>query len=138
VTTFAEEIDATPIYAMTENGRGFFAPLMRAYGHILYLAGRQAESSTRRPTDNDVQEEFNCALEHLRAISDTTMTQATKDTLTIAVNAVALATVEFNEWSAIERETNFVKLANYLLSKVGLAVDREFLGLRDSDIGSSL
>jgi hypothetical protein len=138
VSTFAEEIDATPIYAMTENGRGFFAPLMRAYGHLLYLAGRQAESPTRRPTNDNVQEEFNCALEHLRSISDSTMTQATKDTLSAAVSTIALASAEFDGWSATERETNFVKLANYLLSKVGLAVDREFLGLRDSDIGSSL
>lgn len=133
--TFEAQMTTVNIYATTEHGRGFLPPLMRAYGHILYLAGRQAESPTRKPTDDEITNEFTEGLRHLDAINTQNLSTDSVNKLTQATEAWNTAQREFAAWSATDREANFIKLANFLVH-IMVKLDRELLGLRDSDIGS--
>jgi hypothetical protein len=135
--TFTEQIDATPVFALTDNGRGFLPPLFRAYGHILYLSGRQAESPTRKPTDAEVLEELTHGMEHLNIIPMVNISQTSIDKLKETQTIWKTAMTEFKDWTPAVRETNFTKLANFIISAL-VRLDRELLGLRDSDIGSTL
>ena len=134
---FEAQMSAANIYAVTDNGRGFLPPLMRAYGHILYLAGRQAESPTRKPTDEEALAEFSHGLLHFAEVNTQNLSTESVNKLNAAHTAWITAQQEVVGWSAAERETNFIKLAN-LLVHVMTKLDRELLGLRDSDIGAFL
>lgn len=136
-TNFATVLQTLPTYALTDYGRGFLPLILRGYGHILYLAGRQAESPTRKPTDSETLDEFNCAIAHLSLVDVSNLSTASSLTIEQAVHLFERAADEFSQWSNAERETNYVSLANALIG-VMAKLDREFLGLNNSDIGASL
>ncbi len=138
MTTFAENILALPFNPTTENGKGFLPALMRASGHFLYLLGRLSDTPTRRPTDIQIREEIDSIKLHLTdfEVPDFLSEQA-KTYVGAFSNSFTSLDTEIAEWDSDTRIANLRSLANRTIQLTAF-LDREILGMRDSDPGQSL
>lgn len=135
---FADTISGIPFTPSTSNGRGFLPPLVRLEGHLLYLLGRLTDTPTRRPTDNQIREEFDSIRPHLESFSlPVYFTQATKDRVNNFLTAFNEMDAEIGDWDYDTKIANLRMLANRGVDLLPV-LDREVLGIRDSDAGQAL
>lgn len=134
-----EDIAATlPFTPSTEQGRGFLPPMTRAIGHLLYLLGRISDTPTRRPTDNQITEEISAIQLHFTEF--TVPDFMTENTTSYVNNFKALldSTAEnLVSWDEDTRKSNLTILNNRAI-EVMKHLDREILGITDSDAGQNL
>lgn len=136
--SFEENIQKISFIPQTENGRGFLPPILRISGHFLYLLGRLSDTPTRRPTENQIRQELDAVSNHLTDFTiPTFLSQTSKDILYAMLSAQEDLKAEFFSWNEEAQISNLRSLANRLV-EVLVLLDREVLGLRDSDSGASL
>lgn len=134
---FADTIRQLPFTPTTARARGFLPPIMRGTQHILYLLGCIAEEAMP-VTDQQAEQELTHASEHFAAIAQTGfVSNAVADRAALIRTAVNEARTEFPAWNADARIANLRDLANRS-AQLCADLDRELVGLRDSDAGSSL
>lgn len=134
--TFTSVVDSFPYAPTTDEGRGFLPILSRASGHILYLVARYSEKS--KPTNVKALEELNEAKAHWDyLVIDNSLSEKAKGEIGIITNALNLAISEISSWESKDAELNLSKLANRI-TQLMANLDREVLGLRESDAGLTL
>lgn len=135
---FADTIATIPFNPATEEGKGFLPTFFRAGGHLLYLVGRLYDTPTRRPTDNQVEQEFEAMTRHLAEITvPDFMSEQAKTYVTNFLASFNSLKEEYFAWEEQARKDNLVMLANRGI-QIASFLDREILGLRDSDPGQSI
>lgn len=137
---FTDTIARLPYRGRTALGTGFLAPMGRSLGHILHLDAGLAEAIEKDEVipDDDVIGELQHALDHWHARQEpealsTAAAVATDDIETALTEAIA----EYPEWDAPTRIENLRQLTNRI-SQFWSDLDRETLGIRDSDPGTSM
>lgn len=133
--TFEEAIATIPYSPRQTAASGLLPPIMRALNHVTFLASWLADE-TAPPTDELALTELTAAKEHwnVRALPGV-LSAATNQALAQYGIALDAASTEYISWETREtRLTNIRKLANH---GAGLcaALDRELIGIRDSDPG---
>lgn len=135
---FSEEIAALPFSPSTEHGRGFFPPFMRAGGHLLYLLGRLTDTPTRRPTDNQIRQELDSLKLHFQNfVVPEHMSAQARTNVEAYQRAFNALDTEIEGWDMEAKVANILMLSNRLMQLMAF-LDREALGLRDSDAGQEL
>ena len=134
---FADTIRGLPFASRTQTASGFFPPLFRAAGHILYLLGCLAADNVEVLVEEALTE-LRHAQEHwnARATTPALSAQATERATAIGT-AIGEALAEFEGWEPDARIQNLRDLANRI-AQYAADLDRELTGIRDSDPGSSL
>lgn len=137
--SFATDIAAIPLTARQTDAKGFLPPIIRATGHLLFvLADAATEEGHRILTDDEALEELTHAKGHWDAITtNEAISTPTKTLITAFGKAVSSAITEFPDWDRNARITNLRDLGNRAAG-ISAALDRELVGLRDSDAGLSL
>lgn len=134
---FADTIKTIPGHAKTGEAKGFLPPYMRMMGHMLHLLA-DAASETPVITVDEAQTEIGHASSHWEALTgDEILSTAARDHVKSIGKALEEAIAEWPEWDGPTRTRNMRDLVN---RAVGLAVplDRELLGIPDSDAGFNL
>lgn len=134
---FADTIRGLPFASRTQTASGFFPPLFRASGHVLYLLGCLADENVE-VTDEQALTELRHAQEHWNARATTpALSGQVAERATAIGTAIGEAIAEFGGWEADARIQNLRDLANRI-AQYSADLDRELTGIRDSDPGSSL
>lgn len=136
--TFEEAISEISFAPSTENGAGLLPPLTRTAGHLLYLLGRLSDTPTRRPTDNQIREEIDSTKIHLTNLTiPDYLSTSTKDILDKWMRASEALFEQIATWEMETRIQNLRALCNRTIQLM-VVLDRETLGLTESDAGQSL
>ena len=136
--SFSETISQLPFTPATDHGRGFLPPFMRAGGHLLYLLGRLTDTPTRRPTDNQIRQELDSMNLHFTSfVVPEYMSEQARTHVSNFQSALTALNTEIEEWDMDTKVSNLLQLSNRLLQLMAF-LDREALGLRDSDAGQEL
>ena len=134
---FTDTIRALPFTPRTANASGFIPPMLRAMGHILYVLGCLADEAVPK-TDEEVLNELRHAQEHWNARATTeAVSTPTRDRAASIGTALTEAIEEYPGWETDARINNLRDLAHRLI-QYGADLDRELVGIRDSDPGTSL
>lgn len=134
---FADTIRTLPYVARTATASGFLPPMVRAMGHIIYLVGCNADEAVT-VTDEDALGELRHAQEHWNARNATpAASTAAHDQARIIATCITEAIAEYPAWTADQRTQNLRDLGNRLVAHCAF-LDRELVGITDSDPGSSL
>ena len=135
--SFAEIMTQLPFSPRTDHGTGFFPPIFRASGHILFLASCIADEQVTVSTE-EAREELQHALDHWGSRTDTpNISTAASERASTINTAIAEAITEYEEWTDEERLDNIRNLANRI-ADFSAFLDRELVGLTGSDAGHSL
>lgn len=138
--TFRESINAIPYAPSQPSATGLLAPIIRAMGHILYVAATAADPNTAL-ADAEAINELTEAKVHLlgtlAVVHNAPLSEVGKTAILNWVDAVNAANDEWNDWPADERPSSLKDLANRCAALAAL-LDLELVGLRNSDPGSSL
>lgn len=129
----------------TTEGRGFLPPLLRTFVHLAYGLGIADDALPKDAADKKnaeilkmVKEEITGALSHCDKveISDNFSTVA-QEQLKTFLKAIKALDSEFDGW---DRDTKIKNLQTLHNKGFGISamLDRELIGLRNSDAGSSL
>ena len=136
--TFAEALAAVPLTTRGPDPVGFLPPILRAQGHMALVLAVVADEEDTSMTDEQLFEELEHARLHWGAIN------ATENVSTTARQSITNIGDLFNglhdEWAAWERDDrvkNLRDVANRVVG-FGAALDRELVGLADSDAGTQL
>lgn len=129
----------------TSEGSGFLPPLLRSLTHITYALGiaedELPKTSTTSKTNEvmkKVQAEIEAAIGHFDKVEiNDAFSQTATEQLKIFHKTLNALNKEFGDWDRDTQITNLTSLINKLLG-VGAMLDRELLGMRDSDPGSNL
>lgn len=134
---FADTLHTLPFTPRTTHASGFLPPLLRAIGHILYALGCLADETVPK-TDEEILNELRHARTHWDARTDTeAISTTTRDRATAISQAISEAIEEYPEWDTETRTANIRDFAHRLI-QYSADLDRELVGLRDSDPGTSL
>lgn len=134
---FADTIRTLPVHARTADAKGFLPPYFRAMGHMLHLLADSA-STTPVITVDEAATEIADSIVHLEALNHgDVLSSAIIDNINTIKQALSEANAEWDGWDATTRTRN---MRDLLSRMVGLAVplDRELLGLTESDAGLNL
>ena len=134
----------------TSEGKGFLPPLLRALTHITYALGIAEDELPKTKTGSTtedkkikdvmskVKEELAGAMSHFEKVEITdAFSSVAKDQLILYRKTVDAAQTEFDTWDRDTQINNLTSLVNKLLG-ISAMLDRELIGLRDSDPGSNL
>lgn len=136
--TFAEIIDRFPYNPSTDEGRGFLPLVSRSIGHILYLVGRYDDTAKSKPTKARAKEEIDGALSHWSKLNtEIGFSAKASNEISIITDALNLASIQIEDWEDASVLENTQKLVNRMI-QLTANLDREVLGIRDSDAGLSL
>lgn len=134
---FADTIRTLPFAGRTANASGFLPPLLRAMGHILYLAACAADANITINA-GEGEAELDHAREHWNARANTqAVSTAARDRATAIGTALTEARAEWPNWDRETRTNNLRDLAQRLVQYTA-DLDRELVGIRDSDPGTTL
>lgn len=134
---FADTIRAMPYVARTPQSSGFLPPLIRGMNHIINLLTCLADDQIT-VTDEEAIAELTAAREHFNgrtatpAVSTAAVERA--NALTTALNE---AIAEYPGWNADQRIGNLRDFVHRVLQYCA-DLDRELVGLRTSDPGTTL
>lgn len=135
--SFSDTINTLPFAPRTQHGSGFLPPILRAATHVIYLLGCINDERVEVAPEEALAE-LNAAREHFGARVQTqnisTVAIASADTL---ASALVEAVAEYPDWTAEQATTNLRNLANRIM-QFAASLDRELVGLRESDPGSTL
>lgn len=134
--TFATDLAAIPYAPKETQAKGFLPPIARAIGHTIFVL--EAIAAEREIPAEEMKGELTHAQEHWHAINHGGAISAT----TIAAienigKAFDSAVTEFDAWNKDQRVRNLRDLYNRVAAYTA-TLDRELLGLRDSDPGHQL
>lgn len=120
--------------ATTANGRGFLPPFVRGIGHLLYLMGRISDSRARNQTF--IETELQATRNHWASIHrpHTAMSESSVrafDGLADLLDLLIANIASFEDEDKIEAIRGLVNRALFFTA----TLDRELIGLRDSDAG---
>jgi hypothetical protein len=146
-----EELNTKLVYTpKTSEGKGFLPPFLRALTHITYglgiaedelpktKTGSATEDKKIKETMTKVKEELTGAISHFEKVEVTdAFSSVAQDQLMIFKKALGAASAEFENWDRDTQINNLTALVNKLLG-ISAMLDRELIGLRDSDPGSNL
>lgn len=134
---FTDTIRSIPFAASTPNGRGFLPPMLRGMGHLLYLLGCLADEAMT-VTVEQATTELTAAREHWNARTATeNVSTATLGIADLLATAIGEAIREYPDWGEDARISNLRDL-NHRILAFSASLDRELVGLRDSDAGTAL
>lgn len=135
---FAESIERIPFNASTDNGRGFIGPLIRLSGHLLYILGNLHNTPSRRPTDAQIRTEMDAMLRHFEGFNvPNYLSTAAKTRLDQYIESVNLMNTEIETWDHDTRVANVRALSNRT-AEIAVFLDKEILGITDSDAGQDI
>ena len=138
MTDFSEITAGISFSPATSQGRGFLAPLARTTGHFLYLLGRMSDTVSRRPTENQITQELESLNEHLSdLVIPDYLSTSTKERMEVFKRGIEIIRNDFLSWGEEERINNLRSFCNRII-QIQVHLDREILGLTDSDAGQSL
>lgn len=134
---FTDTLATLPFTPQTPNGSGFFPPMLRAMGHVLYLTACLADENIE-VTDEQAGTELSAAITHWgeRTGTENVSTDATTQADRIA-SLLFEAREEFSGWPEADKLNNIRGIAQRIVGYAAF-LDRELVGLRDSDPGSTL
>src|ERR1041385_8521320 len=132
----------------TSEGKGFLPPLLRSAMHITYAlgiaedelpktkTGSAAEDKKIKETMTKVKDELTAAMTHFDKVEVTdAFSTVAKDQLRTFHKALNAHNAEFDSWDRDTQINNLTSLINKLVG-ISAMLDRELIGLRDSDPGS--
>lgn len=134
---FTDTIRSIPFTPNSVHARGFVPPIIRAMGHILFLTGSLADENVTVAA-TEAEAELQAAEDHWNARATTpAISEAIATRASTIGTAIHEARSEFASWTEANRLQNIRDLAHRI---VGFCadLDRELVGLTDSDPGSSL
>lgn len=136
--TFAQDLAKIPFTARGTDAAGFLTPFHRAAGHITFAYAASADDRGLM-TEDEVRGELEHAKEHWNALAAPAevLSVATLDLVANLGAAVTSAHTEFPVWTAEQRTSNLRELTNRFAHTTA-TLDRELLGIRDSDPGYQL
>jgi len=138
MTTFAEHLATIPFTTRSQEAVGFLPPMIRALGHLTFVLAVVADEDDTSMTDEDILAELDHAIVHWNQIADPETTSVASTTQVNELNRLlALAKTEWPDWEHKDRVKNIRDTANRIVGFT-VALDRELVGLRDSDAGSQL
>lgn len=137
--SFADTISKIPYTPATEEGKGFLPLVSRSIGHILYLIGRYDDTAKSKPTKARAKEEIDGALTHWSNLDLEKASFSSKSTEEIQIigTSLHLASEQIESWEDKDVLLNIQKLVNRMVQLMA-NLDREVLGIRDSDAGINL
>lgn len=136
--TFTEALAAVPLTTRGTDATGFLPPIVRAQGHLGLVLAVVADEDDASMTDEQLLDELQQARNHWSAIM---VPEAVSSTARQSIeNLGDLIDATNGEWAGWEREDrvkNLRDVANRVVAFTA-ALDRELVGLTDSDAGSQL
>ena len=135
---FADSIKNLPFEAKQPNAKGILPPIIRAIGHIVFVAACVSDEKVAI-TNDEAKAELTHAKEHWDAIAagNPNLSDASRTALVFFGITLGDALNEFDEWDDKGRVKNLKDLAQRAAA-LSAAFDREFIGILDSDPGLSL
>lgn len=134
---FADTIAKLPFTGKTPQGAGFFPPMFRASSHVLFLLSCLDDEDVK-VTNKDIIDQLQEALTHWDARAKTPATSTViNDKADLVRQAIAEASTEAEGWDDKTRVKNIRDLAQRIAQHAA-DLDRELVGLRESDPGTSL
>ncbi len=135
--TFATDLALVPFTARGTTAAGFLPPIMRATGHILFATALAADDR-ELATEEEILRELTEAEEHWHVIGihEELSAAANQDVQNLGA-CITSAKDEFATWTAAAKTSNLRELANRTAA-IAARLDRELIGLRDSDPGYQL
>jgi len=134
----------------TSEGKGFLPPFLRALTHVTYALGisedelpkikngSATEDKKIKETMAKVKDELTAAYSHFEKVEVTDAFSSEAQTQLITYKKVLNAAMaEFEDWDRDTKITNLTSLVHKLVG-ISAMLDRELIGLRDSDPGSNL
>lgn len=135
--SFADSIALLPFTARGTNAAGFLPPIFRAMGHLLLVVAITADPTDETPL-TELGQELRDAKDHWDAINhNQALSAGMAQHLVSFGHALNDAEAEFSDWTPEVRTRNIRDLANRAAGLAAL-LDRELIGLRDSDPGYQL
>lgn len=139
--TISAEIGYNP---KTSEGTGFLPPLLRTLAHLAYALGitedvpKDANATVLKEVADKTQQEIKDAMTHLDKVEiSENFSSIAQTQLKTFSKALAALNAEFSGW---DRDTQVANLTTLIHRSFGISamLDRELIGLRNSDAGSSL
>lgn len=132
----------------TAEGKGFLPPLMRALTHITYALGLSDDDLPKTKAEKNydaiekmIKEEIDEAIKHFDKVEIPDSTDIFSSIATDQVKtyhkALKALSAEFSDWDKDTKVNNLTSLVHKLMGICAM-LDRELVGLRDSDPGSNL
>jgi len=132
---FSTDMPYSPI---TDHGRGFLPVFVRSIGHILYLVGRYDDTAKSKPTSTKAKEELHGAITHWQQLNlNIGFSAKATEQINMIREILDVASAHIDNWTAKESLENLQIIANRMV-QLAANLDREVLGLRDSDAGFNL
>jgi len=136
--TFESIIAKFPYAPSSDEGKGFLPVLARSIGHLLYLVGRYDDTAKTKPTQARAKEEVDSAINHWNnLIIDASLSNRAKDEIALIDSALRLTANQIEGWTEKESLDNLQKVTNRVAQLLA-NLDREILGIRESDAGFNL
>jgi len=140
--TLSEEIVYNP---KTSEGKGFLPPLLRTLVHLGYALGIADDALPKDAADKKnaeviklIKEEITGAISHCEKVEiSTNFSKIAQDQLKAFLGALKALNAEFEGWDRDAKVNNIQTLFNKSFG-ISAMLDRELIGLRDSDPGSNL
>lgn len=150
VTKF-DDLNTKMVYTpKTAEGKGFLPPLLRAMVHIFYALGiaedelpktkgtTAAADKKEAETMKKVKEEITASISHLDKVEiSENFSSVSQDQLVTFQKTLKALSSEFDGWDRDRKINNLTSLANKAFG-ISAMLDRELIGLRNSDAGSNL
>ncbi len=135
--TFATDLAALPFRATQPDAKGFVPPLLRLSSHLVF-----ATAGSFKPelvSTDEVLTELREAAAFSNAIHTDTeaLSTAAKNHVAGLRNLLASAITEYAGWDERARTDNLREILNRAIY-TGVLLDRELVGLTDSDAGHKL
>lgn len=135
--TFATNLAELPNAARQPDASGFLPPIFRAAGHLLFVLAATAGDEQAISEEEALTELRHAAghwdaIDGLESLSETSAAIVQRFGVTLA-DAIA----EWTDWNADQRTRNIRDLSNRVAS-FAVSLDRELVGLRNSDAGTRL
>jgi hypothetical protein len=134
---FADDIARIPFTPRGTDAAGFLAPMFATIGHLMLVLEATAEETITLP-DEELRGELEHASLHWNAINaGEALSTPAAGTIADFGAALQSANTEFDDWDEATRLRNIRDLANRSRA-LATILDRELVGLRDSDPGYTL
>ncbi len=135
--TFADELKKIPFSAKTKEGQGFLPPFIRAMNHLLTIS-QFVQDSKKKDKAPFVVEELTHANHHLVKLNvGSFLSSKVKDSLVAFGKLMLVAQTEASTWTDEQVVENCWALMDRG-TMICSMLDRELIGLGDSDPGSQL
>lgn len=140
--SFATVLATIPFAPTQADAKGFLPPLVRALGHMTYVladcAAAETDATKRILDDPRALTELKHAAAHWKASNaNDALTATTATAIANLGKALDAAIKEYPDWTNPDRIRNLRDLGNRAAA-ISAILDRELVGLKDSDAGFSL